>query len=321
MKVKKSKVVSFIERKKVSMCDAEVPYPEEGYVLVRMMACGICQFDIKCYKDIKTNPVYSSKPGHEGVGIVEAIGNGVEDIKPGDKITSNSFGGSFADYFIAHRDTVVCIPDEVQQYEQWISEPLACLVNSLRQLKIEPGDDVAVLGSGYMGLLFVQGLPKEFINNLIAIDIDQTRLKLAKKFGATAAINAHKDDPVEAVLDTAGRKVDIVIEAVGEKGVISQATDMLKNAGRLCIFGHHAEDEVVPTDDWHMKGLEVLNTTPFSSRDFKKDLVDAVKLMIKGTFHQKMLITHTYSFNDFKNAISEVSEKPSALIKAVVKNY
>ncbi len=188
-------------------------------------------------------------------------------------------------------------------------------------LSIEPGDDVVVIGCGYMGLLIIQGLPKDFIHNLTAIDIDDNRLSMAKKFGADKTVNSRDEDAVQAVLDISKNKVDVVIEAVGAKGVIKQATGMLKNGARICIFGHHAEDEVIPTGEWHMKGLNVLNTTPYMSKNFHKDLIDAVKLMEKGVFDQSELISHTYSFTDIKKAMEEVAENPSNLIKAVVTNY
>ncbi len=91
------------------------------------------------------------------------------------------------------------------QYEQWIAEPVACVVCALRLLNIEPGDDVVVIGSGYMGLLLVQGLPKAFINNLIVIDIDDRRLVLAKNFGATSVINASKENLINSIADITKR--------------------------------------------------------------------------------------------------------------------
>ena len=313
--------ISFNDNREISITERKINYPGENQVLVRMKACGICKYDIKCYKDSGTDPAYNTKPGHEGVGIVEAVGINVKDIKPGEKVTSDSFGGAFADYFVADLDTVIKIPEDVEEYEFWVAEPVACVVSSLRYLRIEPGDDVVVIGCGYMGLLIIQGLPKDFIHNLTAIDIDDDRLSMAKKFGANRIVNSRDEDAVQAVLDISKNKVDVVIEAVGAKGVIKQATGMLKNGARLCIFGHHAGDEVIPTGEWHMKGLNVLNTTPYMSKNLHKDLIDAVKLMEKGVFDQSELISHTYSFTDIKRAMEEVVKNPPDLIKAVVTNY
>jgi threonine dehydrogenase-like Zn-dependent dehydrogenase len=198
---------------------------------------------------------------------------------------------------------------------------VACVVNSLRHLRIEPGDDVVVYGTGYMGLLIIQGLPKEYIRTLVAIDTLDDRLDLAKRYGAEHTVNAKRDNPVEAVRDIAGGKVDLVIEAVGLPGIIPKATDMLKNGARLCVFGHHAVDETLPTGSWHMKGTEVLNTTPFNSKNFSKDLSDAVHLMEKGHFRQENLVSRTYPYDQLERALRELTPKPPDVIKAVLLNY
>jgi threonine dehydrogenase-like Zn-dependent dehydrogenase len=224
-----------------------------------------------------------------------------------------------AELYAAERRDVARIPDEVKQYEYWIVEPVACVVNALRLLRIEPGEDVVVLGSGYMGVLIVQGLPKEYIRHLIVTDLRSDRLELVQKYGAEA-INADSD-VVEAVLDTCGRKVDTVIEATGAPGTIEQGTRMLRNGGKLCIFGHHAVDEQVPTNAWHMQGIEVLNTTPFMSRDFGRDLIDAVRLMEAGTFDQSALITHHYPFEEAARGIAETMKQPPDMIKSVLVRY
>jgi len=315
-----ARAVTFGEGQTVSFVEDVVSGPAHDQVLVRMQACGICKYDTKTLKDLSENPLYSARPGHEGVGIVEAVGEGVHDLKPGDKIASMALGGAMAEFYLADCGSVARIPDAVERYELWIAEPVACVVNALRLLRIEPGEDVVVLGSGYMGILLVQGLPKEFIRRLVATDLRDDRLDLAKKYGAEYVVNAEKENAVEAVFDICGGKVDLVVEAAGVQGTIAQGTAMLRNGGRLCIFGHHALDEKVPTNDWHMHGIEVLNTTPFMSRDFHRDLVDGVRLMEKGTFDQSELVTHTYPFDEVAAAMEETIQHPPDMIKSVLIN-
>jgi len=315
------KTVSFTGKGALSVREGSVAGPGGNQVRVKMKACGLCLYDAKCIKDTSVDPVYSAMPGHEGVGIVMEVGKGVTDIEPGDKVTSIAFGGALSEEYIADRSTVAKIPKEVDRYEHWIAEPATCVVSALRLLRIEPGMDVVVIGTGYMGLLIIQGLPKEYIRTLTAVDILDDRLVLAKKYGAGFAVNAKRDDPVKAALDAARGKVDLVIEAVGTPGVLAKATEMLKNSGKLCIFGHHAVDETVPTNAWHMKGIEVLNTTPFMSKSFPKDLADAVRLMEKGTYDQSGLVSKTYRYPQLEHALHELSPKPPEVIKSVLVNY
>ncbi len=96
---------------------------------------------------------------------------------------------------------------------------------------------------------------------------------------------------------------------------------MLRNGGSLCIFSHHAFPEQTPTGDWHLQGLKVMNTTPFMSNDFHKDLVDAVSLMTNGTYLQNEIITHVYRFEQTAKAMEESIKYASKMIKSVLVNY
>lgn len=313
--------VTFDKPGSASFIDTDMPSPGHNEVLVRMKACGICKYDIKTFKDLTENTAYSQRPGHEGVGVVDAVGAGVKDLNPDDKVTTIYLGGAMAGMYLADLQSVARIPDAVTKYELWFAEPITCVVSALRLLSIEPGENVVVIGSGYMGVLLLQGLPKSYLHNLIVSEPVSHRRALAKKYGAGAVINPDTEDVVEAVLDTCGGPVDLVIEASGDPGTIEQGTKMLRNGGKLCIFGHHAVDEIAPTNAWHMQGINVLNTTPFMSVDFHRDLVDAVHLMERGVFDQSDLITHTYPFEDVARAMKETIEHPPGMIKSVLKNY
>jgi threonine dehydrogenase-like Zn-dependent dehydrogenase len=282
-----------------------------------MRACGICKFDIKCYKGALKNPDYCSAPGHEGVGVVEAVGPGVRDLSAGHKVSSFYLGGAMAERYLADHHTVARIPDEVEDYPLWVAEPVACVVSAIRLLGIVPGDRVVVLGCGYMGQLLIQGLPRELIPILVAVDTRNERLALAVKHGADQTVNASGEDPVRVVSHLLGREADVVIETVGLPGVLGQATDMLRPGGTLCIFGHHAEDELLPTDTWHMKGIRVLNTTPFSSRDFHRDLQDAVALTAKGVYDQHDLVQRVYPLAEVDRAMRETAHN-AGVLKAVL---
>ena len=315
------KTVTFDKPHSVSFIDTDVPSPGHGEVLIRMKACGICKYDVKTYKNLKENPAYSRRPGHEGVGIVEEVGPGAGDFKPGDKVATIYLGGAMADMYLADLQSVAPIPDSVDRFELWFAEPVTCVVAALRLLRIEPGDNVVLIGSGYMGVMLLQGLPKNYLHHLIVSEPVSERRKLAEKHGAGVVVNPETENVPEAVYDICGGPADLVIEASGEPGTIEEGTKMLRNGGKLCIFGHHAVDEVVPTNDWHMHGIHVLNTTPFMSEDFHRDLVDAVHLMERGVFDQSDLITHVYPFEDAGRAIEETVQHPDGMIKSVLKNY
>jgi len=283
-------------------------------ILIRTKACGICKADIDAFKgEVKGN--YLDNPGHEIVGIVEDAGGEVKESKPGDKVVAVGSGG-FSDYFKVNENMVAKIPDEVKEWEYWVAEPIACVVNGIRSMQIQPGDTVILIGCGYMGLLLAQGLPKEYIAHFLTIDIDEKRLKLAQEFGADTTLNPSRTDVAKYIEEKVG-KVDVVIEATGVEGILNMATGLVRRGGKLVIFGTHMKGEIMDVNQWHIKGLWVINTIPGLSVNFSKDLADAVKLMIKGTFNQKKLITHKFKFQDAGQAFDSILEDVS-YIKGVI---
>lgn len=284
-------------------------------ILIRTKACGICRLDINSFAG-KIEGDYLENLGHEGVGIVEKIGEEVGGFKLGDKVAALG-RGAFGTYFKACKDMAAKIPQETVNFGYWIAEPSACVVNALRSTTVQPGDTVVIIGCGYMGLLLIQALPKEYITHLFCIDIDDERLELAKEFGADTILNSIQIDVVEYIKSEVG-EVDIVIEAAGVKKTLDIATELLRKGGKLIIFGYHIEKELVDTGAWHTKGLWVVNSSPMLSSDFSKDFQDAVRLIKKGTFAQKHLITHRFTFSEIQEAFSFISSKPPNYIKGAI---
>ena len=305
--------------------EIDVAKPGRNEVLIETEACGICMGDIYAFQGkIDGGRVM----GHEGVGVVAQVGEGVKNVEAGDRVTALG-GPAFARYYKADCQNVAEIPSDVEDMAYWISEPLACVVNGIRGSEIQIGDDVCLIGCGYMGLLLIQAMPKNTMRNLVAIDVQNTRLKLAKQFGADYVLNPNEADVVGEVRDLLGGEADIAIEASGAPGTLHLATELVRGGwaretgrvvqgGKIVIFGRHVLDELVPTEKWHTKGLTVLNTAPSSSADFNRDFRDAVRLLRKGVFDQELLITHRFPYRDAQTAFETASEKPVDYIKGVI---
>jgi len=300
----------FLSKGAVEITEIDVDKPVGNEVLIETRACGICSGDVYTFQ----GKLPGGKPmGHEGVGIVAKVGEDVKSVKCGDKVTALG-GPAFAEFYKTDSRNVAKIPEDVKDFAYWISEPLACVVNGVRGSEIQIGDNVYIIGCGYMGLLLIQAMPKTIINDLVALDIVNERLKLAKKFGAEFTINPKEDN---AVRDVHG-KADIVIEASGAAGTLNLATELVRPGGKLVIFGRHVIDERVPTEKWHIKGIRILNTAPAFSTNFNKDFHDAVKLLKKGVFDQRLLITHKFPYEDAEKAFRIASEKPTDYIKGAI---
>jgi threonine dehydrogenase-like Zn-dependent dehydrogenase len=300
----------------VEIVDVEIEKPGKGEVLIETKACGICMSEVYMF----TGKLSGGRiAGHEGVGIVSAIGDGVSGVDIGDRVTTIG-GPAFAEYYKTSIRNIEKIPDYVTDEDivYWISEPLACVVNAIKGSELKTGDDVCIIGCGYMGLLIIQALPKNILGELVAVDIREDRLKLAERFGATYTLNASKIDVVKEVRRIVGGYVDVAIEASGAPNTIYTATEILRPGGKLILFGWHVDDEIVPTSLWHTKGLRILNTSPSFSPDFNEDFHDAVKLLKKGVFDQKPLITHRFHYTEAQEAFKIASEKPEGFVKAVI---
>jgi len=300
---------------KIDIVDIEVPVIGDEEVLVETKACGICTGDIHTYNGLITSPQGFRFEGHEPTGIVSKVGKKVEKVKPGDKVTSMG-SPSFAQFFKTDQKIVEKIPDDVKDFAVWISEPEKTVVTSIRNAGIQIGDDVCVVGCGYMGLLHIQSMPRN-INSLTAIDIKSDVLDLAKKFGADNIINSKEVDPIKESNEIAPGGYDVVVEAAGVAGVIGLATRLTRRGGILVSFGRHMTEEMLPINQWH-KGMDVRNISPGYSKDQVKDFVDAVRLMRKGIIDQRLLITHRASYEEADELFKFACKKPDGYIKGAI---
>ena len=309
-----------IERPKVlEMIEFDIQAPGPDDILVKTLACGICWFELKAY--LGEVPIeYPFIGGHEGIGIVADKGEKVADLKVGDLVTTWS-KAAFADYYLIPRSRAVKIASNIKEPEFWISEPPKCATTATTHLGVAPGNNLVLIGCGYMGLLHLQVLPKEWLPNLIAIDLSERQLQLAQRFGATHTIAVkpdHNQEVLAEVQEICDGRVDIVIEAAGSSNALELAGNMLRTAGILSIYGFHTHTETIDTGQWHLKGLRVFNTSPGISNFSLDDFYKAVALMKRGIFNQRPLISHKYEFKKGIEVIKNLChERPADYIKGV----
>ena len=298
----KCKALFFVGKRKVEIGEFDCPNPGPREVRIRTMACGICTGDRYAFLGVHGGR-YPFPGGHEPVGEVESVGSNVTRFKPGDLVTAVpyvpypwSLNPAFSEYTIASEDMVAKIPENADPC-LWIGEPVACIVNGLRYANVQPYDNVVVVGTGFMGLLLIQGLSHTPLNTLIAVDLNDDRLSLAKEFGADFCFNPRIHEVKREVNAlTNGIGADIVIEAAGTNSALLLAADLCRQQAKLLIFGNHVGKRTLNLGIWHSKGLKVFNPSPMASPNFSKDFQTAVKLMKKGVYKLDKLVTHRESF-------------------------
>jgi threonine dehydrogenase-like Zn-dependent dehydrogenase len=309
-----SKAIYWIGNRKAEIREIEVSEPKYNEVQAKTIMNGICMGDVWRFtaKD-NTEP---ELVGHEGMGIVTEVGEGVKHLKKGDYITTQSW----SQYSNQLADDAVLLSCTAEDYADFLIEPVSCAVNAAAYLNIYPGDRAIQFGSGYMGLLLAQLLCKSPLSEYIVIDMKESNLALAARFGATETVHIGTEKGQKRMRELEQEQFDIVYEASGAKDALEKATRMTRSGGKLGIYAWHHHPRLIDTSEWHMKGLQVLNVTPFITLDDKpnRSFAAADRLIKAGIVSQRELITHTYSFEDVARAMEETVQREEGFIKSIL---
>lgn len=282
--------------------ETKVPIPLEGQILVKMEATGVCHTDLHAAEGdwpVKPNPPFI--PGHEGVGYVAAVGKGVKYVKEGDRVgvpwlytacghcrhclggwetlchdqqnTGYSVNGSFAEYTLADPNFVGHLPKNVDFNE--IAPVLCAGVTVYKGLKVtdtKPGDWVAISGIGGLGHMAVQYAVAMGMN-VVAVDIDDAKLDLAKKLGAVVTVNAKTEaDPAAAVKKaTNGGVQGMLVTAVSPKA-FEQAVNMVSRGGTVALNGLPPGDFPISIFDMVLNGVTVRGSIVGTRLDLQEAL-------------------------------------------------
>jgi len=237
-------------------------------VLVQIEACGICGTDLNI---LAVPPAHKAPPGivigHEGVGIIRAVGSAVQGLRPGDRVVianrltcgrcdycrrgldnqcthyqtiGTTIDGAFAPSLRAPARALWKIDPSVPRNDAALFEPLSCAVGSVKRAPFQPGDTVAIIGAGPMGLLFALLYRTLGAGKIILLDMAPYRLEFAQEMGMDAAINVAQVDAAAEVKRITGLGADIVVDAVGNQ--IGQAVQLARRGGQVILFGLRPHD-------------------------------------------------------------------------------
>ncbi|MFD1798105.1 alcohol dehydrogenase AdhP [Paracoccus aurantiacus] len=280
--------------------DAPVPEPGPGEIQVKIEACGVCHTDLHAAHGdwpVKPNPPFI--PGHEGVGYVSAVGQGVTNVKEGDRVgvpwlytacghcphclggwetlcesqqnTGYSVNGGFADYAIADPNFVGHLPENVGFVE---IAPILCagvtVYKGLKMTDTKPGDWVAISGIGGLGHMAVQ-YAKAMGLRVAAVDIDPAKLKLAEELGAELTVNAMENDPGDYFKKEVGGMHGVLVTAVS-RPAFAQALGMARRGGTIALNGLPPGDFPLPIFDTVLNGLTIRGSIVGTRLDLQESL-------------------------------------------------
>jgi len=324
--------------------DVMTPKIKDDEVLIRIHATGICGTDIHIYRgEWKTRmPIIL---GHEFSGVIAEIGRGVSNLNVNDPVVAEpnipcgscyfcrmskrnyfcenlqavgvTINGAFAEYVKIKAANVYRLPKDLSLEEAALIEPLACCIRGVDQAGIRIGDTVAIIGAGPIGLILLQLAKLAGASMLIQTDMEDARLKMARKLGADYVINITEEDPVEAIKRlTNGYGTDVAIEAVGSPKAITQAMRATRRGGRLNIFGVSPQDAVWEVKPFELYDKELTITTSYRSPfTFQR----AVKIVSSRKVNLKPLISHVFRLEEIQRAFEVAEKRLEDAVKVLVK--
>jgi L-iditol 2-dehydrogenase len=273
----------------------DVPAPEIGPddLLVRVRACGICGSDIHGFDGSSGRRIPPLVMGHEAAGVVAEVGAAVEDLRPGDRITFDSMvhcgechycragrsnlcdhrrvlgvscgdyrrHGAFAEYLSIPRHIAYRLPDSVSFEHAAMVEPLSVVFHAVGLSPPRLGDTAVVVGTGMIGLLVVQALRRAGCGRVIAVDLEDAKLDLARKLGADDALNPRAVDVPARVRElTGGHGADVAVEAVGATAPVETAVACLRKGGALTLVGNLSPRIEFPLQSIVTREIKVLGS-------------------------------------------------------------
>jgi len=315
------------------LADLEMPALDVGQVLVKIQCSGICGAQLGEISGVKgPDKFLPHLLGHEGGGVVLETGPGVTHVKPGDHVVMHWRKGAgihartpiyrwrdkkvnagwvttFQDQAIVSENRVTPIPQDVP-FE--VAALMGCaittalgLINNDAQVKI--GDSMVIIGCGGVGLAVVQGATMVSAHPIVALDIHDHKLQMARSFGATHTINSAHEDPAEAVraiLGPAG--ADVVIETTGSVPLIEKAYRMTAPQGRTILVGVPKYDEDITIHSLPLHFGKVLTGCEGGHTNPTVDIPKYLRLYRDGKLRVDGLVTHRMPFAEINAALDKI---------------
>jgi len=297
-----------------------LPKPGRGQIRVRLQGCGVCASNLTPWAgpEWMQFPTEPGSLGHEGWGVVDAVGDGVDSVEVGDRVAALSYN-SYAEYDLADAGNVVRLPDSLAGLH-FPGEPLGCAMNIYRRSAVEAGQTVAIVGIGFLGAVLTR-LASDAGARVIAISRRPFSLEVARRMGAaeTIPMEDHHSIIERVKALTEGRMCERVIEAVGKQWPLDLAAELTAEGGRMIVAGYHQDGpRQVNMQLWNWRGFDVINAHERDPKVALQGLREAVEAVASGRIDPSPLLTHSYSLGRLGEALDATRDRPDGFMKALV---
>jgi len=275
-------------------CNVSYLKPGDHVISCMSMFCGSCFYCL------------TGKP--YGCGNLDDMAREGRMSKDGEVVHQGYYLGSFAEQMLLHEHALVKIRQDMPLDRAAL---IGCAVTTgvgsvIHTAKVKPGSTVAVIGCGGVGLSAINGAAIAGAVRVIAVDVVDEKLELAKQFGATEGVNANNVDPVEAIIELTSGGVDYAFEALGLKRTCEQAFEMIRPSGTACIIGMVPEGQKIEIDAASLLFDRRLIGSNMGSNAFRVDMPRFVDFYMQGRLNLDALISKRVPLDKVNEAYAEM---------------
>ena len=297
--------------------ETAIPSVAPDEVLVKVVVSGVCASELEAWIDGPPDGEVRY-PGHEVSGVVVDAGAGVTDLRPGDRVGVWVTERGFAEY-VAVR-AAHCFPAGDGPLDEALAEPIACAANAVEAADVRLGDDVVVIGAGFMGNLVQKLAALRGVRRLVVADARPDALERAAKLGATRVVDVTRESLPDVVRSlTGGRGADVTFECTGTQGALVVAGETTRMSGKLAIVGfHQGAAREVPLAYWNWMAFTLVNAHFREVSTIVRGMEIGMRLLADGVLSMDGLVSHRSPLERINDAFATLRDKPEGFVKAVV---
>ncbi len=340
------KAMLLSEYKKLELVDMPLPEVGPDDLLVQVKACGICGSDIHGWDGSSGRRIPPLVMGHEAAGVVATVGQNVNAFKAGDRVTFDSTvscgrcascrkgsinlcenrqvlgvscsefrrHGAFAEYVVVPQNISYKLPDDLAFEHAALIEAVSIAVHAANRTPVKLGDTAVVVGSGMIGLLVIQAIRLAGCSRVIAVDLEDNKLELAKQLGADEGLNPKSCDVVAVVKRlTGGRGADVSLEVVGATPTVKMAIECTRKGGSITLVGNLA-----PQVEFPLQAVVTRELSVYGSCASNGEYPECIEYLRRGDIRVDALITAKAPLDEGPNWFARLYDGEPGAMKVVL---
>jgi threonine dehydrogenase-like Zn-dependent dehydrogenase len=302
--------------RRLEVVETDVPEIGPDEVLVRVANCGVCASEIDFW-DGKGSDPFPWFPGHEVSGVVERVGEEVATPVPGQPVAVWTTTRGFAEFVAVKAE--YCVPADGLPLDLALAEPVACAVNAVELARVSLGDDVVIIGAGFMGNLVQKLVALRGPRHLIVADARPDALTRAERIGATRTVDVSSESLTDVVKELAPGGADITFEITGVQAPLLEVGKVTRQSGKIVIVGYHqGGPREIPLWEWNWHAFEIVNAHFRDIGTIMRGMRIGMRLLTSGRLDVSDLVTHRYALDEIGRAFETAYERPEGFVKATV---